>query len=490
MTEVRITCKTKDSLPLSKLTAFQGDLKSLSDTNYEKLKRQIEEHGFTAPFFVWQNEGSNYLLDGHQRKVTLDRMAREGYDIPGKLPVVFIEAPTQKDAKKILLGMVSQYGIVESQGLLDFMKDIDFTIPDLSDFEIPNIDLSQFSSFVAEKSRDENTENEEHGIDEESFADLESIEGLKSPFPYFGGKSRVAGIVWNALGQPKHYIEPFFGSGAVLLLRPDYDPTAHVETVNDKDGFIANVWRALQSAPDEVAKWCDWPVNHADLSARKKTLIANEGRLLENLIADEKWCDPVMAGYWIWAACCWIGSGLTSIGQRPHICGTGVGVTSIGQIPRICGTGVGVQEPYNTNIYSWFRELSERLRNVRVVCGDWNRVCGGNWQDNMGVCGMFFDPPYSVSDRDQKVYHHDSITVAQDVNKWVAERGANPKYRIVLAGYFEEHENLLAMGWTHKRWKTGGGYSNVSTSAEQTQGQKNRFKEALFFSPHCEVKSE
>lgn len=112
---------------------------------------------------------------------------------------------------------------------------------------------------------------------------------LKAPFPYFGGKSAIAPYVWNALGQPKHYLEPFFGSGAVLLLRPQYDSRAHTETVCDADGFVCNVWRALQTDPDEVAKWCDWPVNHADLSARKKRLVENKDRLLQNLIADETW---------------------------------------------------------------------------------------------------------------------------------------------------------------------------------------------------------
>lgn len=36
---------------------------------------------------------------------------------------------------------------------------------------------------------------------------------LKDPFPYFGGKSRVAPLVWQRLGNPINYIEPFFGSG-------------------------------------------------------------------------------------------------------------------------------------------------------------------------------------------------------------------------------------------------------------------------------------
>jgi len=160
---------------------------------------------------------------------------------------------------------------------------------------------------------------------------------LKAPFPYFGGKSKIAHVVWDALGQPKHYIEPFFGSGAVLLARPGYDAGSHVETVNDKDGHIANVWRAIQYSPDEVAKYCDWPVNHADLCARRKTLIANEEWLLSSLIADPEWHDPKLAGYWIWAASCWIGSGLTTPNARPNLplYNGGKGINASGQRPDL-----------------------------------------------------------------------------------------------------------------------------------------------------------
>jgi hypothetical protein len=54
-------------------------------------------------------------------------------------------------------------------------------------------------------------------------AEAISVKPLKAPFPYFGSKSRIAGTVWHALGDVKHYIEPFFGSGAVLLARPNSD---------------------------------------------------------------------------------------------------------------------------------------------------------------------------------------------------------------------------------------------------------------------------
>lgn len=324
---------------------------------------------------------------------------------------------------------------------------------------------------------------------------------LKAPFPYFGGKSTVAADVWAALGQPRHYIEPFFGSGAVLLSRQSYDPDRHVETVCDKDGFIANVWRGIQFAPDEVARWCDWPVNHADLNARRKNLIRNEGYLLKNLIKDPEWCDPKLAGYWIWAASCWIGSGLTKKDASPYLNGANQGV-HVGQIPHLTvnkGVHVGqiplikpckagqrpiihpsrghaLQSARSQHIYDWLNTLSVRLRHVRVVCGDWTRVCGGNWQDEIGEVGIFFDPPYCAKGRSM-VYHHDSSNVAAEVNTWCLARGAKPTYRIVLAGY-GEHQNLLSHGWTAKAWKAAGGYGNRA-------GNQNRHKETLYMSPYC-----
>lgn len=112
---------------------------------------------------------------------------------------------------------------------------------------------------------------------------------LKAPFPYFGGKSKVASIVWQLLGQPKHYLEPFFGSGAVLLNRPNWN-LGMIETINDKDCFISNVWRAMKWNPKETAKWSDWPINHADLCARRKYLIDHQNEQPE-LFEIKEACD-------------------------------------------------------------------------------------------------------------------------------------------------------------------------------------------------------
>lgn len=302
-----------------------------------------------------------------------------------------------------------------------------------------------------------------------------------APWPYFGGKSAVASRVWAALGQPAHYIEPFCGSCAVLLLRPNWKPE-FTETVNDADGHIANVWRSLQFAPDEVAKWCDWPVNHADLIARKRALNLARERLVENLSTDDLWYDAKLAGYYIWAASCSIGSALQLSKSIPHLGDAGTGLHKKSLANGAIYDDASRIHAKNIKIYDWLRRLSARLRRVRVVCGDWSRVCGGNWQDNLGVCGIFFDPPYGEkAERTNGCYAIDSLTVASDVQRWCLERGNSPNYRIVLAGYYEEHDNLLAHGWKVYRWSASGGYASLGDN----RGKKNRHREALFFSPHC-----
>lgn len=69
----------------------------------------------------------------------------------------------------------------------------------------------------------------------------------KAPFPYFGGKSMVAARVWPRFGNVPNLVDPFFGSGAMLLQRPHWDwdrlvwrdGKAPIETVNDQDGRAA-----------------------------------------------------------------------------------------------------------------------------------------------------------------------------------------------------------------------------------------------------------
>ena len=61
--------------------------------------------------------------------------------------------------------------------------------------------------------------------------------------PYFGSKRRMADLIVSYLGKHKAYWEPFCGSLAVLLAKPE---SSH-ETVCDLNGDVTNLARVLQS---------------------------------------------------------------------------------------------------------------------------------------------------------------------------------------------------------------------------------------------------
>lgn len=69
---------------------------------------------------------------------------------------------------------------------------------------------------------------------------------MKSPYPYFGGKSRVADEVWQRLGKTATCVEPFWGSGAVYLACPWWDEFSSI-VVNDLSHYISNFWRAYNT---------------------------------------------------------------------------------------------------------------------------------------------------------------------------------------------------------------------------------------------------
>lgn len=129
---------------------------------------------------------------------------------------------------------------------------------------------------------------------------------LTAPFPYFGGKRRVASIVWDRFGDVQSYNEPFFGSGAVLLGRPH---DANIETVNDIDCMLANFWRAVQHDPEQVAFYADSPVNEADMHSRHRWLVLSMMPRVRALLEDPHYFNAKAAGWWVWGQCLWIGSG-------------------------------------------------------------------------------------------------------------------------------------------------------------------------------------
>lgn len=346
---------------------------------------------------------------------------------------------------------------------------------------------------------------------------------LKAPFPYYGGKSVVAPLVWQYLGNPDNFIEPFAGSAAVLLARPQVGAR---ETLNDADHYIANFWRATKANPEAVADHADWPVSETDLHARHRWLVLSPAaaKFRKRMVEDPDYYDCRVAGWWVWGLSQWIGAQWCHVDtanwrQRPMLMksngvhkdvhlrqkrpylggeyapGRGVHKQAAGrpQLADAYSRGRGVHGNDRASacaerrawLLDWFGKLRDRLRPVRVCCGDWLRVCDSpSVTTRLGVTGIFADPPYSnEADRDMQLYAVECGKVAHEVRAYCLERGDNPLYRIVLAGYAGEgHEELERAGWSVEAWKTNGGYGNRSTNG---RGRDNASRERLWISPHC-----
>ena len=137
---MKITCDTKDTLPLSELTEFQGGLKKRTDDDLAKIERSIREYGFATPFFVWKSEGKNKVLDGHGRLQALKHIAAQGEEIPA-LPVVYIDCPNEAAAKNLLLRICSTYGEMTAESVKDFLNGLEIN---LEEIKLPDglLDLS------------------------------------------------------------------------------------------------------------------------------------------------------------------------------------------------------------------------------------------------------------------------------------------------------------------------------------------------------------
>ena len=320
----------------------------------------------------------------------------------------------------------------------------------------------------------------------------------RAPFPWFGGKRMAAQAIWDALGDVGNYVEPFCGSCAVLLARPA-SHAGGIETVNDKDGWLVNCWRAIRHDPEAVAHHCADPVSEIDLHARLAWLQERrDSEFAARLEGDPELFDAKAAGWWLYVVCASIGSPFdpgpwrvvdgrlvdTRVPrdphghkrQLPHLGDAGRGVNR--KLPHLGDAGQGVSR--EESIAQYLEALSRRLERVRITCGDWRRVLGRSvlQTDMRGfACGVLLDPPYAQGGDLYSDGCKDG-SIAAACGQWCAEHGGDGRLRIVLCGYGGDHDALSRLGWRCIDGKPGGsGYKGAFG--------KERRAEKLWLSPGC-----
>lgn len=334
---------------------------------------------------------------------------------------------------------------------------------------------------------------------------------LHALFVWFGSKRKVADTIWSRLGPVQNYVEPFAGTASVLLARPDtHRWWDRFETINDADGLLVNAMRAVQHDSRGVAELTNLPVIEADLTARHLYLVRRRADLAESLQEDPDFYDLRAAAWWLWGVNAWVGGNWCTgagpyrgrdeagpgVSRKLPMVGGGHGGRGVhrpqpvtGQAPSLFGGVVpDVAGSHQQFLEDWFSAVANRLRRVRITCGDFTRLLGAATRHPTRATGVVLDPPYAAR-REPDLYLADRAdrtpgrSIAAEAACWALEHGDDPKYRIAYCAYSDTDADaaFLAGGWTPLRWQAHGGYGLASSG----RGRANRDREMVWFSPHC-----
>jgi len=312
-----------------------------------------------------------------------------------------------------------------------------------------------------------------------------ATESPKSLFPYFGGKSKIAPIIWERIGPVRNYVEPFVGSGAVFFQKP-HDS---ISTLNDSSGLMINLWRGIQRNHEAVASEAAKLLGEADLHAVELEAFAKMEELKEKCEADPGYFNPTLAGRYLWGLCNKIGSFATETGPWINYEGKLTDRRKLeGEQPRgICrklphlgGMGICRKLPHASDREEYILGLMayyvDRLQRARITCGDWARVCKSKSVTTVhGLTGIFLDPPYEDAGVAIKKGLYADNGCFWDVVEWAKSEEANSDLRLAVAGYHTDELEAKLEGWEMVRWKQRGGYGTAKNSA----------REVVFFSPQC-----
>ena len=72
---------------------------------------------------------------------------------------------------------------------------------------------------------------------------------MKTVLKYPGSKWNLANTIVSMMPEHHSYLEPFFGSGAVLFTKQK----SPIETINDIDDEVVNLFKTIRESPDELA---------------------------------------------------------------------------------------------------------------------------------------------------------------------------------------------------------------------------------------------
>lgn len=224
---------------------------------------------------------------------------------------------------------------------------------------------------------------------------------------YPGSKWSLAPVIVEAFPPHHHYVEPFFGSGAVFFNKP---PSPH-EVINDASGLVTNFFRVLRDRTDDLI-WAleTTPWSRSEYEA--STALAG---------------DPVEDAR-RFAVRCWQGhaSDLSKI----------TGWRSRGAKQR----AAGMSHRWN-KVPVQLAEVAWRLADAEIENRDALEVVRRHRSPD---CLIYADPPYLPATRTQTMY---GCEMSQSEHEELLEVLLAHPGPVVLSGYVSELYDDVLAGW-------------------------------------------
>lgn len=234
---------------------------------------------------------------------------------------------------------------------------------------------------------------------------------------------RYPGSKWNIAGQliklipPHHsYVEPFFGSGAVLFCKPPSD----IETINDMDSDVTNLFRCIREEPERLARMVmTTPFSREEYDrAFDKEYTDCFGQAKDFLVR------------------CWQGHAF-----------------------RTCGSRTGWKNDVQGRermyaLWDWYRlpewiiETAERLKKVQI---EQRPVLEVIERFNYKNVFMYLDPPYLLEVRSGKQYKHE---MTDKDHEELLKTVRKSKAKIMLSGYESDLYNDYLHDWKKRSFRS------------------------------------
>ena len=229
---------------------------------------------------------------------------------------------------------------------------------------------------------------------------------------YPGAKWGIARWIIGFFPEHHSYLEPFLGSGAVLFNKP----RSNIETVNDLDGDVVNLFKWIREDPEKLA----YQVYFTPYS-RQAHEDAYTGGTEGSLQKAVNFCIRINMGYW---------------------------TRTTGEKAGWKNDVQGRERAYASR--DWCRlpgkvmQAAERLRGVQIECMPAVDLMR---RFNHKKVLVYLDPPYCLGTRHGKQYRHEMYSMESHEELLVAAR--QHKGPLLISGYESDLYNGMLGGW-HK----------------------------------------